>query len=178
MNRRVQALLGVCLALLLGFGVLAGPIDSFLQQYQSGNIHTLIYEHPVDIIRELGTEPDSYDYYASDERIFTYVDVAAHEGIGGVSFIWTGDRIMQIRITFVGSVSTEDAIRSLGYSLGFFDAPVIATNRLGNTPYYTSTYSKPDSILSIGGTYMKDLDFMFLLEHFSESAYMLIISTS
>jgi hypothetical protein len=179
MARRNGVLVSVYLVVLLSFAATAGPIDAFLQQFQTGNLHTLLNAHPVDAIVLFGREPDSYEYYASDARIFAYVDTDVKQGISAIALIWLGDEIQQVRVTFVGKVSPEEAIVTLGYSLNFFDAPVSGTRTFGKIPYYTRTYSKPDIFpYSIGSAYMLDLDFMFLLDHFSEDAHILIIRTS
>jgi hypothetical protein len=169
------AALVLAVVFLAGWCVVGSPLDGFLGVYAQGNIHAVFGLNPIEIIKLFGQEPDSYDYYSSDQRIFTYLDPNPAGGPSGLAFIWEDDEVKSIRVIASGSMSRELLLRQLGYEYTAFTTPVADNNRLGNVPYYTLTYTLPDVRPNWKGEMTVDVTFMFFINHLDNSVYMLII---
>jgi len=172
MLRNALAVTVVLIALVSG-AVLAGPIDTFINSHNDGSIHNVLGTDPVDLIESIGEEPAEYDYYSGDSRMFAYVDSTSRSEIVGLTFAWSSSGIEEIRLAFSGDVRIPEALAVLGYFSASFKTFDPDLNRLGNIPYRSQMYRLEDALPGWGSS-MRDVDFIFLLSHFTESVFMLI----
>ena len=153
----------------------AGVLDRFVASYGTGNLHTLFFTDPVNLIELLGEEPTSYDYYSSGEHIFTYVEPDALGELKTLAIIWEVGSIQEIRIGFVDGTTVGNALKVLGYTEGFFSEQETTDQRLGNVPYHARVFTAEDTVKLYETSSAQDVVFMFLINHFKDSIYMLVI---
>ena len=176
MKRIAVALSVVCCFACLAQG---SGVNEFITKCSNGNIHTLLKVNPIEVIREIGSEPYSYEYYTSDMRIFTYVDFETDSEVTSIAFIWEDDEVEEVRVGFLEGVTVQEALDCLGYLPSYISGPTRGTNRLGNIPYYTETYTREKAVRrSSSGEYAYDLVLLFVLNHLDNSVHLLSISWS
>ena len=130
---RKTGLLAVLLVLVISAATLPSSLDGFLSPYSHGNLHMALNVNPIEVIRLLGREPDSYDYYASSQWLFTYLDASASTGVSGLAFIWEASSVKSIRVFVSGTLSPEGLLRLLGYEPDSLAAPVSGAARRPGT---------------------------------------------
>ena len=166
----------IVLVVVLVFGIsfvsFAGVFDTFLATYGAGKIHTLFFSDPVKLIELLGEEPTSYDYYSSGQHIFTYIEADTSRKLNTLAIIWEDGSIEEIRVGFAEGTSVESALKILGYSQGFFSSQETTDQRLGDVPYHARQFIAEDAIdrsPSSVYSFPRDVQFIFLLSHFTNS---------
>jgi len=175
MSKRI--VLVAALVIGVSFASFAGVFDTFLDSYSAGNLHTLIFTDPVKLIKLTGEEPASYDYYSSGEHIFTYIEADSSGELSTLGVIWEDGSIEEIRVGFTHHIGVDDALKDLGYGQGFFSSQETTDQRLGDVPYHARQFRAEDAVIEhlSFGTFKHDAVFIFLLNHFDDSVYMLII---
>jgi len=151
-------------------------IDTFLEHFTSGNVHTLLFRNPLDFIEMTGEEPAKYDYYSGKQYIFTYVSKPESSSpVQAISIIWSIPYIEEIRLSFAKPVTIDEILQLLGYTKDFFGAPSDSTIRLGYVPYRVREYTTAKKAVKDEWGVSYYVDFLFLLNHFDDTVYMLII---
>lgn len=150
-------------------------IDTFLEHFTSGNVHTLLFRNPLDFIEMTGEEPAKYDYYSGKQYIFTYVSKPESSSpVQAISIIWSIPYIEEIRLSFAKPVTIDEILQLLGYTEAFFDTQTNSTIRLGYIPYRVRKYTAKNAVRGNLGL-SRDVIFLFLLNHFDDTVHMLII---
>jgi len=152
-------------------------IDAFLAHYSSGNVHTLLYTNPVDLIELLGEEPAKYKYYSAQQYIFTYIDSDLRSSVQALSIIWTIGSIEEIRLSFATRPTIDEVLGFLGYVENFFDEQASTEMRLGYVPYRAHKFTARGKVKGPFGL-PHDVIFVFLLNHFDSTVKILIIQHS
>jgi hypothetical protein len=178
--RKTLAVLGFIVV--VGTSALGSSLGSFMAAYSQGNLHTLIGTNVIESIKLIGAEPDSYDYYASEQRIVTYVDPTPSTGISvsSLTLIWSlssgsGAVIDQIRLSFTGTPTPAEVLDLLGYPVSSLQPPASGTTRLGNVPYYSLEYTKNNALPNWQGNLTVPVKLGFLLNHLDDSVYALLV---
>ena len=173
-----KAVVVVVLILGISLTAFAGALDKFMANYGAGNLHTLFFTDPVNLIKLLGEEPTSYDFYSSgryhNQYIFTYVKPDSHGELKSLAIIWEFGSIEEIRVGFAEGTTVEDVLKILGYTQDFFPTQEMIGQRLGNVPYHAQIFTAENAVNKAESSIQYDLKLIFLLNHFDDSVYMLI----
>ena len=173
---RFKLLLATALLLtVVSMTSLATHLDDFLSRFSSGNLHTLIGMKAMEVIKAVGVEPQSFDYYQEDRFLFSYHEEKPFASISAIVFLWRDGTVDEIRIFFSQSPSITDLFSLLGYSQSAFTAIEQIEGRLGAIPYFISAFHLKTDIPAGAADYYSIMLRCFL-NHITDGVNVLMVT--